>query len=274
MFLDHVVLHGADGGDVVLADWETPGDVEGWIANRTIKDATFVVQVRQSAAPAAARESGVIGSVAVSRSNPRVVLAASSLFGVLKSEDAGESWRVLPTPAAAPQRGVAAWRREASLRRSAPRACRSRRTAAATWSAANAGIKPGYAILEVVIAPDDPQTVYAIGAKGWDGQFYRSSDGGRNWQGARLMKGDREADPTNPEDYVVDTPLSTPTNLSINPSNPQRIVHLGQLAAVLQSRTAAGPGRSATAGRTSPASPISASAASGLTSRPWTRAWR
>jgi photosystem II stability/assembly factor-like uncharacterized protein len=222
LYLDNVVLHGESGTDLVLADWERAGDSEGWIANRKTKDATFVVQVRQSAAPASARESGVIGSVTVSRSNPRVVLAASSLFGVLKSEDAGESWRVLPTLSGAHSVAVAP-ADEKLLYAAGVEGVQKSTDGGATWSAANAGIKPGHAILEIVIAPDDPQTVYAIGAKGWDGEFYRSSDGGRSWQGTRLIKGDRDADPTNPEDYVVDTPFSMPTNLSINPRNPREL---------------------------------------------------
>jgi len=49
--LDHVVLHGGPKGDVVLSDWEQAGDTEGWIANRKIKDATFIVGANQSATP-------------------------------------------------------------------------------------------------------------------------------------------------------------------------------------------------------------------------------
>jgi photosystem II stability/assembly factor-like uncharacterized protein len=221
--LDRVMVHPASGSERALADWERPGDAEGWIANRKIQDATFVVQVRQSASPAAARESGTIGSVVVSQVNPRIVLAASSLFGVLKSEDAGETWRALPTPAGA--RSVAVAPGDVGLLYAAfgAEGVRKSSDGGNTWSAVPLGLKPGYEIREVVVAPGSPPTVYSIGAKGWDGEFYRSTDGGRTWQANRMMKGDRDGNPTNPEDYVADTALSTPTNLSFNPRNPREL---------------------------------------------------
>jgi photosystem II stability/assembly factor-like uncharacterized protein len=223
IYLDNVVLHGAAGSDVVLADWEKPGDAEGWIVNRKMKDATFMVQARQSAAPASVRERGVIGAVTVSPSNPRVVLAASSLFGVLKSEDAGETWHKLPTPAEACSVTVAPGDEKLLYAAFGTEGVQKSTDGGKTWSAVDLGLKPGCAIRDVVIAPGDPATVYCIGAKGWDGQFYRSTDGGQTWQGNRLLKGDRDANPTNPDDYVANAPLSTPTNLSFNPRNPREL---------------------------------------------------
>jgi len=221
--LDNVVLHPALGSEQTLADWERPGETEGWIANRKIQDATFVVQVRQSASPASARESGVIGSVVVSQANPRTVLAASSLFGVLKSEDAGETWRTLPTPSGARSVAVAPGDERLLYAAFGAEGVQKSTDGGQSWSAVNSGSKPGHEIREVVLALGDPPTVYAIGAKGWDGQFYRSTDGGRTWQGSHMIRGDREGNPTNPDDYKVDTPLSTPTNLAFNPRNPSEL---------------------------------------------------
>jgi len=223
VYVDNVMLHGAPGGDVVLADWEKPGDAEGWVANRKIKDATFVVQVRQSAAPVSPRESGAIAAVTVSQANPRVVLAASSLFGVLKSEDAGESWQALATPASAWSVAVVPGDEKLLYAAFGADGVQKSTDGGKTWSAANSGLKAGDEIREVVLVPNDPQTVYAIGAKGWSGHFYRSTDGGQNWQAVRLMRGDRDANPTNPEDFTTDTPLSTPTNLTFNPRNSQEL---------------------------------------------------
>ena len=220
--LDHVVLHGGPQGDVVLSDWEQAGDTEGWIANRKIKDATFVVGVNQSATPARTRPGGMFRSVVVSPANPRIVLAASSLFGLLKSEDAGETWHALPTPSnawsVAPAPGddgvLYAGFGEDGVRKSSD--------GGKTWSAGT-GFPAGFAAAEVAVDAKQPGRVYCIAAKGWDGRFCRSHDGGQTWQVTRMLQGDRAGDPTNPEDYKIETPLSTPTNLAINPRHSQEL---------------------------------------------------
>lgn len=220
--LDNVVLHGGPQGDSVLSDWERAGDTEGWIANRKIEDATFIVGVNQSATPAGVRASGVFRSVAVSPANPRIVLAASSLFGLLKSEDAGQTWRALPTPSNAWSVALAADDEQRLYAGFGEDGVQKSTDGGQTWSAGT-GFPTGFAAIEVVVDPQQSDNLCCLAAKGWDGRCCRSSDGGRTWQVTRMIQGDREGDPTNPEDYQTDTPLSAPTNLAINPRNSQEL---------------------------------------------------
>ena len=228
VYLDAVTLHpAAEGGKaVVLGDWEKPTDTEGWGANRKIKDALFVTEVRQSA-DLERKEKGVISSVAVAESDPKLLFVTSTEFGLLRSEDGGGTWKHLPTPKSGacvavapsdPSIVYAAFRQE-GIRRSTDRG--------ATWSLANDGIKQGCSIREVAIDPRDPNTVYCIGAVNWEGYFYRSTDGGRSWEESRTLKRDFDSDPTCPEDYggraAGTCPLSTPGNLAVNPARPTEL---------------------------------------------------
>jgi len=225
VYLDAFTLHpAAQGGKpLILGDWEKPGDTEGWNANQKIKDALFVTEARQSA-DLERKEKGAISSVAVAASDPRLLFITSTEYGVLRSEDGGATWKHLPTPRNAacvavapsdPNTVYAAFRQE-GVRRSADRG--------ATWTVANAGIKQGCSIREVAVDPRDPNAVYCIGAANWEGYFYRSTDGGKTWEESRTLRRDFDSDPTCPEDYggraTGTCPLSTPSNLAINPQRP------------------------------------------------------
>jgi photosystem II stability/assembly factor-like uncharacterized protein len=228
VFLDAVTLHAAAEGDktVVLGDWEKPGDVEGWRANRKIEDALFVTEVRQSA-DLERKARGVISSVAVAEGDPRFLFVTSTEYGLLRSGDGGVTWKHLQTPQSAtcvavaasdPKIVYAAFQQE-GVRRSGDKG--------ATWDPANARIKPGCSIREVAVDPRDPNTVYCIGAVNWDGYFYRSTDGGRTWEESRTLRRDFGSDPTCPKDYggraTGTCPLSRPGNLAVNPIRPNEL---------------------------------------------------
>jgi len=237
VYVDAVALHAAADsavasgeptsrpGIVMLGDWEKPGDTEGWRANRTIKDALFVTEARQSA-DLEPKEKGVISSVSAGREG-KLIFVTSTEYGVLRSEDGGTKWTHPRTPrnascvtvAPSDSNVVFAAFRQEGIRRSTDKG--------ATWSAANAGIKEGCGIREVAIDPKDPNVVYCIGAVKWDGYFYRSTDGGSTWQESRTVKRDMDADPTCPEDYggrdAGTCPLSSPANLAVNPLHPEEL---------------------------------------------------
>ncbi len=228
VYLDAVTLHPIvkDQKPLVLGDWEKPGDTEGWRANRTIQDALFVTEVRQSA-DLERKEKGVISAVAVADRDPKLIFVTSTEFGVLRSEDGGSTWTHLQTPknaacvvvAASDPSVVYATFRQEGIRRSADKG--------ATWAVANTGIKAGCSIREVAVDPKDPNLVYCIGAANWDGYFYRSANGGRSWEESRTLKRDFDSDPTCPEDYggrgTGTCTLSTPSNLAISPVNAQEL---------------------------------------------------
>jgi len=240
VYLDAVALHAtADStvapgepadtpGITMLGDWEKPGATEHWVANR--KYALRVPEVRQSA-DLALKEKGVISSVAVAQRDPKLLFVTSTEFGVLRSRDAGTTWTHLPTPNSAACVAVApsdpsvvyAVFRQGGVRRSTDQG--------AAWSAANAGISEKCKFYEIAVDPSDPNTVYCVGSIGWNGYFYRSTDGGQTWQESRSLNRDFDANPTCPEDYGGRTSgkcsLSTPVNLAINPLHPQELFIAG-----------------------------------------------
>jgi photosystem II stability/assembly factor-like uncharacterized protein len=75
---------------------------------------------------------------------------------------------------------------------------------------------------EVAVDPKNPANVYAIGQEGWGGNFWISRDAGVTWKSSTGVKADYAADPTLPAAGAV-TPLSIPTNVAVNPLNPNQV---------------------------------------------------
>lgn len=169
---------------------------------------------------------GGISYVSVTEGKLGFVLAAGTA-GVLLSEDAGETWKALKTPPNATSAVTAPGNADVIYASFGKDGVWKSADRGATWTAANNGIRQGCVIREVAVDPHDPNVVCCIGAVGWDGFFYRSSDGGQSWQLSATIKRDFEADPTAPDDYggrVTGTcPLSNPANLAVNPRNPTEV---------------------------------------------------
>jgi photosystem II stability/assembly factor-like uncharacterized protein len=72
--------------------------------------------------------------------------------------------------------------------------------------------------------------VSCTGNAGWDGFFYRSEDGGATWQLSNMLKRS-ESDPTLPTEFswIPDQMcnLSRPSNLALNPRNPDEMLIAG-----------------------------------------------
>lgn len=231
VFIDAVALHAAadsalgQPGVTLLADWEKPGDTDGWRANRTIKDALYITEARQSA-DAGPKEKGAIATVAVDPRNSGRVYACSSEYGILRSEDGGATWVRLRTPRSATS--VALFSKDPGILYAAfgKEGVQKSTDGGTTWLPAGSGIDPECAITEVAVHPTDPNVVWCVGAKEWKGFFYRSEDGGKSWTGSRLMRRDLAGSPTLPEETgggamppgVAD--LSRPTNIAVSPANP------------------------------------------------------
>ena len=206
VYLDTVALHAdaaaapAAPNDVKgFADWEKPGDLEGWRANRAIKDALFVSEVRQSA-DAGPKEKGVLSAVAVAETDPRLVLACSSEYGLLRSEDAGATWAKMETPGI--PSAVAFFAPDANVVYGAfgKEGARKSTDRGATWSAAGAGIPAGCVIREVVVDRVDADRAFCIGSNGWNGTFFHTEDGGKTWTSVRRVARDLAGGPTLPEE--------------------------------------------------------------------------
>ena len=162
-------------------------------------------------------KAGTIFSIAVAEKDPAMVLAATEMAGVVRSEDGGRTWLPLPTPKKATSVVAAATDPNFLLGGFAADGVWKSTDRGATWTKASSGIKDGCNICDVAVSPANPRDLFAIGSFGWNGNFFASSDGGKSWNEFPKLTCDPDANPTAPGG------LSRPTNLAVNPSNPREL---------------------------------------------------
>ncbi len=220
--------HDPDGTSTVLvADWEKPGDSDGWSANREFKDCLHVTAASQSQK----KQGGdTLSSVAVAASEPATVYVSNTMLGVFRSDDAGASWTALDAPKKVLD--VVVSTRDAGVVWAACGADGIHRSLdrGKTWTAMNEGLTKGCAIREIALHPAKPDLVYAIGSVGWGGSLFRSDDGGKSWSHNEAVRAGIPGNPTLPADAVGAerrVGLSTVTNLAVNPKNPDELFICG-----------------------------------------------
>jgi len=182
-----------------------------------------VVQHYGNIALGAARSGGIY-SVTVAPKDPHLVLAATDDAGLIRSQDGGATWQELPTPQKASSVMVAATDSNIIYGSFFTDGIWKSTDQGNTWTRISQGLGKGGSITEVAASPANAQDVYAIGSVGWSGASYSSHDGGQSWQTAASVADDTESgDPTLPGEMTPKTGLSTPTNIAINPLNPQEL---------------------------------------------------
>ncbi len=139
---------------------------------------------------------------------------------VYKSEDCGETWRLITPPGALPADALISDLRVAPdgsyLLAATTRGLYRTTDGGATWAAGNQGLGHTHA-QKVAIAPSNPQIAYctlrttARDARPWDGGVWRSEDGGKTWArrsnglATRVGKTDEAAEMTsNVREIAVD----------------------------------------------------------------------
>ncbi|CAM3031584.1 WD40/YVTN/BNR-like repeat-containing protein [Rariglobus hedericola] len=165
---------------------------------------------------------GAVSSVVVSAQKPTRVLAATSESGLLISEDKGETWKPLATPAKAMHAAFDPANPDVIYGAFAKEGIHKSTDGGATWQKISTKLSPKFSAREIAVNPTNSKEVYAIGSDGWNGDFFYSVDAGDSWTLSRTMKTDVAVDPTTPGDGAS-AGLSAPTNLTINPLNPKEI---------------------------------------------------
>ncbi|HSI07801.1 MAG TPA: hypothetical protein VK985_04365 [Rariglobus sp.] len=167
-------------------------------------------------------KAGGIYSVVVSAKNPSRVIAATADSGLILSEDKGETWRALATPANAAIAAFDPANPDVIYGAFFTEGIWKSTDKGATWAKASNGLGAKFSALEIVVNPANSQEVYLIGSQGWNGGFYYSNDAGASWTRSATMKVDPTINPTLPAEGTT-VQLSTPTNLTINPRNPKQL---------------------------------------------------
>jgi photosystem II stability/assembly factor-like uncharacterized protein len=167
-------------------------------------------------------KAGTIYSVSISPTNSSLVLASTKDAGVVMSEDGGATWHPLDTPKRASSAVFAPTDPNIIYATFFTDGMRKSTDKGKTWTDISTGFPKDFAVREVAVSPVNPQDIYAIGAVNtWAGSFFTSHDGGTTWVKAADMT-------TSPEDPTMaqgtgKADFSGPTNISINPKNPQEI---------------------------------------------------
>ncbi len=167
---------------------------------------------------------GTIYSVAVAAKQPSLVLAATETSGVLISEDAGRTWRAGSTPKKVASVAIAESDANIIFAACFTDGVWKSTDQGRTWTVVSEGLAKDCSILEVAISPANPSDVCVIGKADWNGRFYASHDGGLTWIESSQLAVDHAGNPTVLQGgNSAKTRLSAPTNLAVNPHNPQEL---------------------------------------------------
>lgn len=165
---------------------------------------------------------GAICSVSVSGIRPERVVAATELHGLVLSEDKGETWHALPSPAKAFHAMFDPSDDDVIYGAFGTDGVHKSTDKGATWKKISAGLDANFKAREVAVSPANPRDVYLIGAIGWSGGFYYSNDAGETWVRSTTLKPDHAANPTLPDEGAI-AALSVPTNIALSPVDPKKL---------------------------------------------------
>jgi len=165
---------------------------------------------------------GSIYSVAVSAKDPSLVVAATNDSGLVLSRNKGETWAELPTPKRASSACFDPVDPKVIYGTFFDNGVWKSTDLGQTWKRLAGGLPDTVSFREVAVSPANPLDVYVIGQANWGGHFYLSNDGGATWKSSNSIQADYVGSPTLPA-VGANTPLSIPTNVTINPKNPKEI---------------------------------------------------
>ena len=165
---------------------------------------------------------GSIYSVAVSAKDPSLVIAATNDSGLILSRDKGDTWTGLATPQRASSAAFDPVDPKVIYGTFFDNGIWKSTDTGNTWKRLSGGLPDTVSFREVAVSPENPSDVYAIGQVNWSGHFYLSNDAGATWKSSATVQTDHAGNPTLPG-AGAKTPLSIPTNVTINPRNPKQI---------------------------------------------------
>lgn len=212
------LFNSKDKKELVIGDWERPGDLDGW-RKTNANDGRFAKSAFSSLAPAPAI-TAPIATVAVAETDPNLVFIGHRKLGLFRSADAGKTWTRPDTPAEAAH--VAIHAKDAKIIYGAfgKDGVWKSTDAGVTWAKLEGFNPSGHAARELAVDPRDPDVIHSISTGNWSGMYGLSTDGGKTWKHGRKWSRDAESNATRSDETKGGGDLSTPTNLAMSPSNP------------------------------------------------------
>ena len=210
-----------DGRERVIGDFETPGDLDGWVRSESA-EAGFAVDAFSSLG-AVPHLNGPVASVVVSEANPDLVFVCHRKLGLFRSADGGKTWTKPDTHNNVSHVAVSA--KDGNIVYGAfDKAGLWKSTdAGVTWKRLESAEAGTCNYLEIVLDPRDANVAHVIAMQGWGSWYGRTRDGGATWENAREWKRDADSNRTLVQDLDAPTGLSMPTNLTISPTEPDHL---------------------------------------------------
>lgn len=173
-------------------------------------------------AKAGAASAGSVPCVAVSMHDSKLILAATDTQGMLRSEDAGQTWATTKGPDRATSVCFVAKDANLVYATFATDGVFKSTDRGQTWERCGE-TKPEVNMTRVVVDPKDANNIYAIGSRSWGGRFYASHDAGATWSEVTKLAADYNANPTTDGNYPATVGLSSVPDLAISPVEPNEL---------------------------------------------------
>ena len=176
----------------------------------------------------------VIASITIADSNPNLIFVAHRQMGLFRSTDGGKTWTRPTTPRNASHVAVSAKNPRIVYGAFDTAGILKSTDGGVTWTDTGKITPENCAVREIAIDPRDPNKIHFIAAKGWNGFYGTSTDGGKTWATTRKWTRDQSSNPAIANNLAQPPePLSTPTNITISPSEPDTLFISANWANVL-----------------------------------------
>jgi len=211
--------------ELVIGDFESPGGADGW-RKTGAADGRYAAGVFSSLETSRGRDAvpmAPIAAVVVAENDSKLIFVCHRKMGLFRSADGGATWTRPATPANASHVAVStkdprvvygAFDRD-GIWKSAD--------AGVTWAKAPGAVPAGYAALEVVVDPRDADVAHVIVTGNWSGMYGVTRDGGKTFAFGQGWKRDADSNRTFAGHDRGGGDLSTPTNIAMSPTNPDRL---------------------------------------------------
>ncbi|MEZ0297961.1 MAG: WD40/YVTN/BNR-like repeat-containing protein [Candidatus Methylacidiphilales bacterium] len=167
----------------------------------------------------------IVYTVAVSSKTPGTVLGCTSNNGLILSDNAGETWTKLPTPARATSVTISPQDDNILYAAFSTDGLMKSTDKGKTWVACTPPGAEKHRIVDVAVSAADSNEVYCIATLDYKGKLFASQDGGQTWMENSRLKANFRENPTLPDVHETGgmVGLHRAQNLAISPLNSKHL---------------------------------------------------